>query len=266
MRKLAACLALLGALAAGGVSMAASDVIRGSATYRERMALPPGTTLEVELIDVSRADAPSVVIASESVPVLRQVPIPFGLTYDPAAIDQKNSYALTARLTRDGETIFRSTATTPVLTQGASDTPEILLVQSAAPESEPAAGDNAAKPAEPAAEVPADMAAVAGNWIAEEINGAPSTDKVVSWLKLGADGRAQGQGGCNSYTGTYKLEDGVLSFGPLASTRRACPEPQMSQEQRFFAALAAVKGARLEDGKLVLTDLSGGELVRLHKK
>ena len=110
------------------------------------------------------------------------------------------------------------------------------------------------------------MAAVAGSWIAEEINGSPAADRVVSWLRLGEDGRAQGQGGCNSYTGTYKLEDGVLTFGPLASTRRACPEPQMSQEERFFAALAAVKAARLEDDKLVLADLSGDPLVRLHKK
>lgn len=266
MRKLAACVALFGALVAGEVSMAASDVIRGSATYRERMALPAGATLEVELLDISKADAPALVISSETVPVLRQVPIPFSLTYDAAAIDPQHSYVLTARLVRDGETVFRSAATTPVLTGSAGGTPEILLVQSSAPDAAPTAGD-APRPAEQdAAETPADMAAVAGSWIAEEINGSPAADKVVSWLRLGEDGRAQGQGGCNSYTGTYKLEDGVLTFGPLASTRRACPEPQMSQEERFFAALAAVKAARLEDDKLVLADLSGDPLVRLHKK
>lgn len=267
MRMLAACLALMGALAAGGVSMAATDVIRGSATYRERIALPPGATLEIELIDVSKADAPAVVIASDSVQVLRQVPIPFALAYDPALIDQKNRYALTARLVRDGETLFRSAATTPVLTQGAGDTPEILLVSNAAPAE--AATDAAATPAEPAAavaEMPADMAAVAGTWIAEEINGTPTDPKVVSWLKLTDAGRAQGQGGCNSYSGTFKLEDGTLSFGPLASTLRACPETQASQEQRFYAALGAVKAARLEDGKLLLADLTGNPLMRLHRK
>jgi len=268
MRMLTACLALLSALAAGGIAAAATDVIRGSATYRERMALPPGTTLEVELIDVSKADAPAVVLASESVPVVRQVPIPFAVSFDPAAIDQKNRYALTARLVKDGATLFRSTATTPVLTQGAGEAAEILLVQmpEAAPEGAAETAAAPAAPAPPAPEVPADMAAVAGTWIAEEINGAPSGEKVVSWLKLGDEGRAQGQGGCNSYTGTYKLEDGVLTFGPLASTRRACPEPQMSQEERFFAALGAVKAVRIEDGKLVLADLQGHPLVSLHKK
>lgn len=267
MRMLTACLALVAALAAGGIASAATDVIRGSATYRERMALPPGTTLEVELLDVSKADAPAVVLASESVPVVRQVPIPFAVSYDPATIDQKNRYALTARLVKEGATLFRSTATTPVLTQGAGETAEILLVQTPEPAATDAgAGEAAAAPAAAPAEVPADMAAIAGTWIAEEINGAPSGEKVVSWLKLGNEGRAQGQGGCNSYTGTYKLEDGTLSFGPLASTRRACPEPQMSQEDRFFAALGAVKAARIEDGKLVLADLQGNPLVRLHKK
>ncbi|MBB5221146.1 putative lipoprotein [Amaricoccus macauensis] len=278
MRMLAACLALVGALVAGGVSMAATDVIRGSATYRERIALPPGTTLEVELLDVSKADAPSVLIASDSIPVLRQVPIAFALAYDPALIDEKNRYALTAKLMHAGGVLFRSTAITPVLTHGAEAgaAPEILLVQSEepAPEAEPATepDDAAAKPAEggeaaaAAAEVPADMAAVAGTWIASEINGAATDEKVVSWLKLSDAGRAQGQGGCNSFTGTYKLENGTLTFGPLASTRRACPETQMSQEQRFFAALGAVKAARLESGDLVLTDLAGEPLVQLRKK
>ena len=273
MRMLTACLALLATLAATGISMAATDVIRGSATYRERIALPPGTTLEVELIDVSKADAPAVVVSSESVPVVRQVPIPFTVSYDPAAIDQSNRYALTARLVNDGTTLFRSTATTPVLTQGAAKTAEILLVQMQEPAAEDAAQgatEDGVEPEAPgtevAAEVPADMAAVAGTWIAGEINGAPTDAKVVSWLKLGDAGRAQGQGGCNSYTGSYTLEDGALGFGPLAATRRACPETQMSQEQRFFAALGAVKSARLEAGDLVLADVEGNALVRLHKK
>lgn len=263
MRMLAACLALAATLGAGGVSMAATDVIRGSVTYRERMALTPGTTLEVELLDVSKPDAPAMVVATESVPVVRQVPIPFTLSYDPAAIQPANRYALAARLVQDGRMIFRSAATTPVLTAGAGGTAEILLVRS--DEAAPAADE--AKPVDPAAPpAPVDAAAIAGTWIAEEVNGAPTAAKVVSWLKLTDAGRAQGQGGCNSYTGTFKLEDGTLAFGPLAATRRACPEPQMSQEQRFFAALGAVKGARIEEGTLLLVDLQGAPLLRLHKK
>jgi heat shock protein HslJ len=40
--------------------------VKGTATYRERMALPPGAVLEATLQDVSRADAPAVVIGQVS--------------------------------------------------------------------------------------------------------------------------------------------------------------------------------------------------------
>ena len=36
-----------------------AQVIEGTATYRERMALPPGAVFEATLEDVSRADAPA---------------------------------------------------------------------------------------------------------------------------------------------------------------------------------------------------------------
>ena len=114
--------------------------------------------------------------------------------------------------------------------------------------------------------IPADPAAVAGEWIAEDIGGEPTAEGAVSWLKLTKAGRAQGQGGCNGYSGSFTLDKGALGFGPLASTRRACPQPQMNQETRYFAALGEAKGARIEDGKLVLVDLRGDPLVILHRK
>jgi len=131
----------------------------------------------------------------------------------------------------------------------------------------PGAAGDATPATEPSdATIPADPAAVAGQWIAEDIGGEPTTEGVVSWLKLTKQGRAQGQGGCNGYSGSFTLENGALGFGPLASTRRACPEPQMSQEDRYFTVLRDVKGARIEDGKLVLLDLRGDPLVTLHRK
>jgi len=50
---------LLTGAALGCASASAADTVRGTATYRERIALPPGAVLEVSLQDVSRADAPS---------------------------------------------------------------------------------------------------------------------------------------------------------------------------------------------------------------
>ncbi|HET7288525.1 MAG TPA: META domain-containing protein, partial [Pyrinomonadaceae bacterium] len=41
-------------------------------------------------------------------------------------------------------------------------------------------------------------------------------------LKFGEDGRASGSTGCNAYSGTYQVRGDTISFGRLASTRRAC--------------------------------------------
>jgi heat shock protein HslJ len=53
------------------------------------------------------------------------------------------------------------------------------------------------------------------------------------------DGKVAGSAGCNSFHGTYATEGGKLEIGPLATTRRACPDPLMTQEREFLAALAS---------------------------
>ena len=61
-----------------------------------------------------------------------------------------------------------------------------------------------------------------------------------------------GSAGCNSYFGGFVAEDGEISIGPLASTRRACAgEGVMEQEAEFLAALESaatytISGSRLE--------------------
>ena len=86
---------------------------------------------------------------------------------------------------------------------------------------------------------------------------------VVELTLDSASGSAAGFSGCNRYNGSYSLEDAAadgagLSFGPLASTRRACVEG-MELEQRYLATLAQVSGYRLDGNRLVL--LAGAEEV-----
>jgi len=52
-------------------------------------------------------------------------------------------------------------------------------------------------------------------------------------------GQVAGSAGCNRFHGTYSTEGSKLTVGPLATTRRACQEPLMTQEQQFLAALAS---------------------------
>ncbi|MFN8520288.1 MAG: YbaY family lipoprotein [Chloroflexota bacterium] len=100
--------------------------VTGSAMYRERIALPPGAAMEVLLEDVSRADAPAEVIASQrSEPV--SPPFRFALEVDPARIDPAHAYAVRVRVVVDGELWFLSDTSNPVLTRGAGDAVEIRL-------------------------------------------------------------------------------------------------------------------------------------------
>jgi len=53
-----------------------------------------------------------------------------------------------------------------------------------------------------------------------------------------ADGQISGSGGCNNYTAGFSPDDpAVLSIGPVAATRMACPEPVLDQETAYFTAL-----------------------------
>ena len=53
------------------------------------------------------------------------------------------------------------------------------------------------------------------------------------------DGQVAGSAGCNRFHGSYSTEGSKLTIGPLATTRRACEEPLMTQEREFLAALAS---------------------------
>src|SRR3546814_3847762 len=78
--------------------MAERMIVRGSLTYRERIALPPGSVAEVTLQDVSRADAPSTILARQTIPLEgRQVPVPFGLKVDRAQLQHGMRYSFRGR-------------------------------------------------------------------------------------------------------------------------------------------------------------------------
>ncbi len=50
-------------------------------------------------------------------------------------------------------------------------------------------------------------------------------------------GEVAGNAGCNRFSGPYSDERGLLSVGPIATTRKACPQDLMAVEERFLIAL-----------------------------
>jgi putative lipoprotein len=121
-----------GETAAPAPAPVASAAVTGTATYRERIALPADAELIVQLLDVSLADAPSTVVAEQRIAPVR-VPATFTLSYDPAQIDQRHSYAVSARVERAGKQLFVTDTRHPVLTQGGGGTADIVMTRVRAP-------------------------------------------------------------------------------------------------------------------------------------
>jgi uncharacterized lipoprotein YbaY len=103
-------------------------VVSGHVTYRQRIALPPGAVVIVQVVDVSRADAPSTTVAEQRVDVEHQVPIPFSLALDPGSLDPRRSYAVTVRIEVDGELMWTSDTHHPVATDGPTEVEIPLLM------------------------------------------------------------------------------------------------------------------------------------------
>ncbi|MCL4863646.1 MAG: YbaY family lipoprotein [Caldilineaceae bacterium] len=107
-----------------------SGLLTGAVTYRQRMALPAGAVIDVQLQDVSRADAAATIIAEQRIITSgEQAPFPFELSYDPAQIDERMTYALAARIMIDDQLAWINTSHHAVLTRGAPATDVVVEVE-----------------------------------------------------------------------------------------------------------------------------------------
>lgn len=79
-------------------------------------------------------------------------------------------------------------------------------------------------------------------------------------------GEVLGSGGCNNFFGTFEQSGRLVTFGPLASTKMACPEPLMSAEQEFLSLLADVRAAEATWKELTLYGEDDQPLVTLRRR
>jgi putative lipoprotein len=239
-------MALAAGAALAGMAAAQPAAIRGTASYRERMALPPGAVLVVELIDISRANAPAERLAEARIPIQGQIPLAFTLAYDPARILPHHSYAVRGVIEIEGRAALRTDTIHPVLTRGAGEAVALRLIRAAAP---------------PAAEAPA---LVGPDWVAEEIGGQGVLDGLAPSLIFTAEGMVAGSGGCNRLAGGYSLSGEGIAFTRMAATRMACVPAVAEQEGRFLRALGEARRWRITpEGRLLLLDAAGVALGRL---
>ena len=103
--------------------------VTGTVAYRERIALTPEAVVQVQLLDVSVADASAKLIAEQTIKPQHQVPIPFELTYDPAVIDERYTYAVRATIRERGQLMFTTDRSYRVLTRGYPNHVDLVLVR-----------------------------------------------------------------------------------------------------------------------------------------
>jgi len=73
-------------------------------------------------------------------------------------------------------------------------------------------------------------------------------------LVLAADGTYSGNGGCNTYQGTYQLLGAdKIEFGPMSQSQKICDQPIMAQETDYFTLLLKVQGFSVSGTKMQLT-------------
>ena len=77
-----------------------------------------------------------------------------------------------------------------------------------------------------------------------------------------ADGTMTGSAGCNNYTASYTAENGGITVGPAATTRKMCGEPDgiMEQESAYLAALASAATYQVRGETLELMDADGARM------
>jgi len=99
----------------------------------------------------------------------------------------------------------------------------------------------------------------------EAVVGLAGTEQVTA--AFSADGTVSGSGGCNTYNAPYKTPaPGQITFGAVASTMKACPDPVMQVEQQFFTALGKATNYQIDGNTLTLRDAGGAMQVVFTQK
>ena len=106
---------------------------------------------------------------------------------------------------------------------------------------------------------PASTERLAGHkWILSEMNGTPvqmsNTNKDAHLEFDYKEMRIAGNGGCNNISGTFTATRSKLLFGPVLSTKMACPN--LKFEDNFLLTLAQVNRYEILSGELLLKNNS----------
>ena len=235
---------------------AGGTVIRGTATFRERMVLPPNAVFEAQLEDVSRMDAPAEVIARTALKSPGNPPFTFEIPYDQARIQSSHSYSVRARILAGGKVLFTTDTSYPVLTRAQTDTVSLLLRRAASSPPKPPQASSDGRLLEKTYW----KATLLGSTAVAAKDAQPEAH-----LLLGPGGRFAGSDGCNNLTGSYVLKGETITFSKIAGTMMACPDAA-GTERAFKQALPNTRRWKITGDGLELYNADGTRLARFEAR
>ena len=106
-----------------------AGTLTGTATIRERIALPPDAVFEAVLIDIARADAPARELGRMRLQPAGQSPFRFSISYREGDITPRGRYSVRATVRQGERLLFTTDTITPVLTGAPSQPLNLQLVQ-----------------------------------------------------------------------------------------------------------------------------------------
>jgi heat shock protein HslJ len=105
-----------------------------------------------------------------------------------------------------------------------------------------------------------DPAALEGeSWILTQmLTAGGQTEIVQTGVSAQFDGTTiSGNAGCNSYNASYEASGSEISFGPISSTKKICPEDEQSTEDRYLQLLAEIGSFEVSGRSMSMNDQDG---------
>lgn len=222
--------------------------------YLDRRMLPPNAVLEVVLEDVSKADAASELIASQTVTELGAPPYAVSIGYDSSNILDKHRYSLRATIKAEGSLVFTSTSHIDPFADNQVSPIEIKL-------------DRVVR--DKAADVNASTEFSHTRWelmsLAENPVAMGEGDNAL-FIQFNSDKNAvNGFSGCNNFMGSFQTQEGKLTMGPVAGTRKMCAKG-MDQEMAFLAALESFASYQVHGETLIVKNNMGKVVARFESR
>ena len=221
--------------ASSGQASPPDNVVYGTVAWPPFVEPPPGSVLEIELIDVSWQDAPAELIVGQVILDPGAGPVDFYLEFNPSDIKPDNTYAVQAMLSDPrGNLMFTNDVAYDVLTQGRPRYVDVELVAAfempVPPPDGPGDAMAAATPGAPAGGGSGDLAEVP----------APITGVRVEPLDEGflltATYLRPPEPGCgelSSYGHELEVDIIRLDLNLMASDPLSCSEPSVAEAMEF---------------------------------